>query len=35
MWLENPNGVSIHLKVEREGLSLSMGAGGLNIQMQE
>lgn len=35
MWLENPNGVTIHLDTEREGLMLSLGAAGLNIQMEE
>ena len=31
MWLENQNGVSIHLDAKREGLMLSMGADGLTI----
>jgi len=35
MWLENPNGVTIHLDTQREGLMLSLGAAGLNIQMDE
>lgn len=35
MWLENPNGVIIHLDTQREGLMLSLGAQGLNIQMDE
>lgn len=35
MWLQNPNGITIHLDTQREGLMLSMGAQGLNIQMDE
>ncbi len=35
MWLENPNGVTIHLDTKREGLMLSMGANGLDIEMDE
>ena len=35
MWLENPNGVIIHLDTKREGLMLSLGAEGLNIQFEE
>lgn len=33
MWLQNPDGVIIHLDTKREGLMLSLGAEGLNIQM--
>ncbi len=35
MWLENPNGVMIHLDTKREGLMLSMGADGLSIQFEK
>ncbi len=35
MWLQNPNGVIIHLDTKRDGLMLSFGAEGLNIQMDE
>jgi hypothetical protein len=31
MWLENPNGVVMHLKAEREGLILSLGADAIVI----
>jgi hypothetical protein len=35
MWLANPNGITIHLDTKREGLMLSLGADGLNIQLDE
>jgi hypothetical protein len=34
LWLENPNGVKIHLRARREGLALSMGGDGIVIQMK-
>jgi len=33
LWLQNPSGVVIHLKTEREGLALSLGADAIYIQM--
>lgn len=33
LWLENPNGVHLHLKAEREGIILSIGADGVIIKM--
>jgi hypothetical protein len=34
IWLENPNGVVLHLKAEREGLILSLGADAIVISPQ-
>lgn len=34
LWLENPNGVQMHLKSKREGLALSLGADGIYIQFK-
>ena len=33
MWLENPNGVILRLKAQREGLALSLGADGMLIHL--
>ena len=33
MWLENPNGVRIHLSAQRKGLALSLGADGMAIHL--
>ena len=33
LWLENPQGVYLHLKTEREGIILSIGADGVIIKM--
>jgi hypothetical protein len=33
LWLENPKGVHLHLKTEREGIILSAGADGVIIKM--
>jgi hypothetical protein len=33
LWLENPKGVYLHLKAEREGIILSLGADGVIIKM--
>jgi hypothetical protein len=33
MWLENPNGVYIHLRTQRKGLALSVGADGMVIKL--
>jgi hypothetical protein len=33
LWLENPKGVHLHLKAEREGIILSLGADGVIIKM--
>ena len=33
MWLENPNGVRIHLSAQRRGLALSLGADGMAIHL--
>jgi hypothetical protein len=33
LWLENPKGVYLHLKAEREGIILSVGADGVIIKM--
>jgi hypothetical protein len=33
LWLENPNGVRLHLKAEHEGVMLSAGADGIVIDM--
>ena len=33
MWLENPNGVILRLKAQREGLALSLGADGILIRL--
>ncbi len=35
MWLANPNGITIHLDTKREGLMLSLGGDGLEIQLEE
>jgi hypothetical protein len=35
MWLANPNGITIHLDTKREGLMLSLGGDGLDIEMDE
>ena len=35
LWLQNEKGVVLHLKAEREGLALSLGADGIVIQMDE
>jgi hypothetical protein len=34
LWLENPAGVVMHLKAEREGLMLSVGANAIDIRMK-
>ncbi|QNT70687.1 hypothetical protein [Defluviicoccus vanus] len=34
LWLENPNGVVMHLKAKREGLMLSLGGDAVVITMQ-
>lgn len=34
LWLENPNGVVMHLRAEREGLMLSLGGDAVVITMQ-
>ena len=34
LWLENPNGVYIHLKAKRTGLALSLGADGVFIALK-
>jgi hypothetical protein len=34
IWLENSNGVKLHLRARREGLALSLGADGVVIQMK-
>jgi hypothetical protein len=33
LWLENPNGVRLHLKAEHDGVMLSAGADGIVIDM--
>jgi hypothetical protein len=33
LWLENPNGVVLHLKAERVGLALSLGADAIYIKL--
>jgi hypothetical protein len=33
LWLQNPKGVYLHLKAEREGIILSVGADGVIIKM--
>jgi hypothetical protein len=33
MWLENPNGVYIHLRTQRKGLALSIGADGMVVKL--
>ena len=33
LWLENPKGVHLHLKTEREGIILSVGADGVIVKM--
>jgi len=35
LWLQNPKGVSLRLDAERDGLMLSVGAGGVLIRMTE
>jgi hypothetical protein len=35
LWLENPNGVHLHLKAEHEGVMLSLGADGMVIDMDK
>jgi hypothetical protein len=34
LWLENGNGVYLHLKAKRQGLALALGADGMIIQMK-
>ena len=34
LWLENPNGVVMHLKAKREGLMLSLGGDAVVVTMQ-
>jgi hypothetical protein len=34
LWLENPNGVVIHLKAQRVGLALSLGADAIYIKLE-
>jgi hypothetical protein len=34
LWLQNPQGVYLHLKAEREGIILSLGADGVIIKME-
>ena len=33
MWLKNPNGVYIHLRTQREGVSLNLGADGMVVHL--
>jgi hypothetical protein len=33
MWLQNPNGVYLHLRARRQGLSLSLGADGMVVRL--
>jgi hypothetical protein len=33
MWLQNSNGVSLHLRAKRQGLSLSLGADGMAVRL--
>jgi hypothetical protein len=33
MWLQNANGVYLHLKARREGLALSLGADGMVVRL--
>jgi hypothetical protein len=33
MWLKNPNGVYLHLRAQRKGLALSLGADGMVIKL--
>jgi len=33
MWLRNPNGVYVHLRAQRKGLALSLGADGMVINL--
>ena len=33
MWLKNPNGVYIHLRTQRKGLSLNLGADGMVVHL--
>jgi hypothetical protein len=33
LWLENPDGVVLHLKADREGLALSLGADAIYVNM--
>ncbi len=33
LWLQNPNGVVLHLKAERVGLALSLGADAIYVRM--
>jgi hypothetical protein len=33
MWLQNPNGVYLHLSARRQGLSLSLGADGMVVRL--
>ena len=35
LWLENPNGVVMHLKAKREGLMLSLGGDAVVVTMQQ
>lgn len=35
LWLQNEKGVVLHLKADREGLALSLGADGIVIKMEE
>jgi hypothetical protein len=34
LWLQNSNGVKMHLKARREGLALSVGGDGIVVQMK-
>jgi hypothetical protein len=34
MWVENPNGVYLHLHAQRKGLALSIGADGMVIKLK-
>ncbi len=33
MWLQNSNGVYLHLRAKRQGLSLSLGADGMVVRL--
>ena len=33
LWLKNPNGVYMHLRTQREGLSLNLGADGMVVHL--
>jgi hypothetical protein len=35
VWMHNDKGVTMHLKTSTEGLELSIGAGGITVEMTE